>query len=329
MPGNQPDVDDVHVNALLTNISIAHRNMDDAWIADQVFPLVGVTKQTDIYLKYNRGFFHADEGERMLRAPGQRAATTGFTIDKTNTYRCLNYAVGFEIPDELRANQDSPISLDRDAALLLSDLQRIRRERAFSADFMTTGVWLGQADQTGGSNFTKFSTYASSTPFTVLRDGLRAVELANGGRRPNKIIMGQIVWDRLVDHPDFIDRIKGGATTGNPALMTPALFAAMLGVDQVLVSKAIYRSSDEGATLTLARIMDDDILMLYTTPGASLLAPSAGYTFYWQPLTGGGIEFVRSGRENRDKYDWIESHSYFDQVAVEAYSGAFFADAVD
>jgi hypothetical protein len=329
MPGTQPDVGDVHVNQMLTNISIAYRNMDEFYVADTVFPLVPVQKQSDIYLKYNRGFFHADEGDRMVRAPGTRAATTGFTIDKTNTYRCANYAIGMEIPDELRANQDVPLNMDRDAAYLLSDLQRIRRERAWAASFMTTSVWTGQSDQTGGSNFTKFSDYGGSTPFTVIRDGLRAVELSNGGRKPNKIVMGSIVWDRIVDHPDFIDRISGGATTGNPALLTPTLFAAMLGIQEVVIGKAIYRSSDEGASVTLARVLDDDFLLLYVPSAPSLLTPAAGYTFYWQPLTGGGIEFVRSGRENRDKYDWFENHSYFDQVATEPLSGAFYADAVD
>lgn len=328
MPGNQPDVGDVHVNQLLTNISIAHRNEDDAYIADKVFPLVGVEKQTDIYLKYDRGPFFADEGDRMVRAPGTRAASTGFTINKDNTYHCVNYAIAYEIPDELRANQDSPLNLDRDAALMLNDIQRIRRERAWATSFMKTSLWTGQSDQTGGSSFTKFSDYAGSEPFKVLRDGLRSVE-GNTGRRPNKMVMGSIVWDRLVDHPDFIDRIKGGATTGNAALLTPQMFASMIGVQEVLISKSIYRSSGEGDTLALSRIIDDDLLMLYVANSPSLLTPSAGYTFYWKPLTGGGIEYVRSGRESREKYDWHETHSYFDQVAVEPLSGAFYADVVD
>lgn len=324
----QPDVGDVHVNAMLTNMSIAHRNKDDFYIADKIFPLVPVQKQTDIYLKYNRGYFFADEAGRMVRAPGTRAATTGFAIDKTNTYRAVNYAIGVEIPDEIRDNQDSPLNMDRDAALMLKDLQRIRRERAFAAAFMTTGVWTGQADKTGGSDFTKWSDYAGSDPFKDLEDGIDSIE-GNTGERPNRATMGAIVWRRLKHHPDFIDRINGGATTGSPAQMTKERLAQLLEIDEVLVGRAIYRSSDEGASLTLARIMDDDLLLTYTPSSPGLMVPSAGYTFYWQPATGGGIEFVRSGRQDREKYDWHESHSYFDQVATEALSGAFFADCVD
>lgn len=322
----QPDVGDVHVNALLTNISIAHRNARDFYIADKVFPLVPVQKQTDIYPVYTRGYFFADEGTRMVRAPGTRAATTGFKVDNSNTYRAINYAIGVEIPDEIRPNQDAPYNMDRDAAYLLSDLQLIRRERQFAAEFMKTGVWLGQADKTGGSDFTKWSDYAGSDPFADLEDALDAVEGATG-MRPNKATMGAIVWRRLKHHPDFIDRIRGGATTGSPALFTKEQLARWLELDDVLVSRASYRTSDEGQTLALSRIMDDDLLLTYTPPSASLMTPAAGYTFYWE--SSGGLEFVRSGRADREKYDWQENHSYFDQVATEPYAGCFFADCVD
>lgn len=324
----QPDVGDVHVDALLTNMSIAHRNKDDFYIADRVFPQVPVQKQSDIYPVFNRGYFFADEGDRMVRAPGTRAASTGYAVDLTNTYRCINYAIGAEIPDELRGNADSPIDLDLAATYLISDIQKIRRERAWAADFMTTGVWTGQADQTGDVDFTKWNDYAGSDPFTDLENAMDSIEAAVG-ERPNKLTMGAIVWRRLKHHPDFIDRIKGGATTGNPAMLTKQQLAGMLELDEILVARAVFRSSNEGASLTLARIIDDDALLTFTPTSPALFTPSAGYTFYWQPLTGGGIEFMRSGRENRERVDWKETHSYFDQVAVEPLSGAFFTDAVD
>ena len=53
----QPDVGDVHVNALLTEISIAHMNKLEHYVADKCFPLVGVDKQSDVYAVYTRGDF--------------------------------------------------------------------------------------------------------------------------------------------------------------------------------------------------------------------------------------------------------------------------------
>jgi len=327
----QPDVGDVHVNALLTNVSIAHLNKEEFFIADKCFPLVGVDKQSDVYAVYTRGDFFqgAEDAQAMrhlLRAPGTRAAVAGYRIDNSNSYRCDNFAIGVEVPDELRGNADAPFNLDREATILATQIQLIRRERAFAADFMAGSVW--GTTKTGTTDFVKWSDYGGSDPFTDLEDGLDAVEAATG-QRPNKLIMGALPWRRFKHHPDLVDRIKGGATTGQPALVQRQLLASILEIEEVLVGRAIYRSSAEGASLTLARVIDDDALLLFATPTPGLMTPTAGISFYWRPLTGGGVQFMRKYRMEPEKKDVIEAFSYIDQKATETESGYFFADCVD
>lgn len=327
----QPDVGDVHVNALLTNVSIAHMNAEEHYVADGVFPLVPVEKQSDVYAVYQRGdFFQGSEDAQamrgLLRAPGTRAPVAGYAIDTSNSYRCDNFAIGVEVPDELRGNADAVFDLDREATILATQIQLIRRERAFSADFMTTGVW--GTDVVGTTNFVKWSDYGGSDPFTDLEDALDSVE-GKTGRRPNKLVMGAIVWRRLKHHPDLVDRIKGGATTGNPAIVQRQLLAQILEIDEILIGRASYRSSAEGASLTMARIMDDDALLLYVTPTPGLMNPTAGISFYWRPLTGGAVQFMRKYRMEPERKDVLEAHSYVDQKVTESQSGYFFSDAVD
>jgi len=325
----QPDVADVHVNALLTQISIAHYNEPTAYIADKVFPLIYVPKQSDIYPVYDRGYFFADEGNAMLRAPGTKAARTGFKVDTDNTYLCKNWAIGFPIPDELRANTDAPFDMDRDGTRLVSELLLIRRERAWAAAFMAGSVWTGSS--TGGdiSVGTKWHD-VTSDPIADVKAQSRAIH-NNIGRRPNTLIMGRIVKDRLFDHPDILDRIKGGATPGQVALTNLAILAGILDVEQILVGDAVYRSSAEGATLTLAAIMDDDAALLYLPSKASLLAPAAGYTFVWESMVAGrgAPQYMLKYREGPEKQDVLEGHTWFDQVATEAKAGAFFSDCTD
>lgn len=323
----QPDVNDVHVNALLTQMSIAHMNKDEHYVADRLFPQVGVDKQSDLYATYQRGdFFQGSEDAQamreLLRAPGTRAAVAGYAIS-SNSFRCDNFAVGVEIPDELRSNADAVFELDNEATILGSQIQLIRRERAWANAFMTTSVW--GTDKTVAN---KWSDYGASDPFTDLEDGLDAVE-SETGDRPNKLAMGAIVWRRMKHHPDFIDRIKGGATTSNPAMMTRQQLAAMLEIDEVLVARASYRSSAEGATLALSRIFDDDAILLFANPTVGRMTPTAGVTFFWKPLTGGALQFVRKYRQEPERKDVLEVHSYMDQVVTEAESGYFFSDVVD
>lgn len=324
----QPDVGDLHVNALLTSVSIAHMNKEEHYVADRVFPLVPVEKQSDVYAVYQRGdFFQGSESDQdmrlLLRAPGTRAPVAGYKIDTSNSFRCDNFAVGVEVPDELRGNADAVFDLDREATILATQIQMIRRERAFAADFMATSKW--GTDKTVPN---KWSDYGASDPFTDLEDGLDAVEGATGSR-PNKLVMGAIVWRRLKHHPDLVDRIRGGATTGQPALVQRQLLAQILEIDEVLIGRASYRSSAEGASLTLLRIMDDDALMLFTTPTPGLMSPTAGISFYWRPLTGGAVQFMRKFRMEPERKDVLEAHSYIDQKITESQSGYFFPDCVD
>ena len=43
----------VHIDAPLTNLTLAYLQSQDTFIADKVFPTVDVQKQSDKYYKYN------------------------------------------------------------------------------------------------------------------------------------------------------------------------------------------------------------------------------------------------------------------------------------
>ena len=324
----QPDVGDVHVNALLSTLSIALMNDDAGFIASGMFPDVYLEKQSDVYPVYGSGTFFQDPGhDAMVRAPGAPTPLAGYTMS-TSPYYAENFAIGAEIPDELRANRDAVYDLDNNALQLVTGIQKIRRERAFSADFMTTGVW--GTDATGGSTFTKWSDYGGSDPIRDFRTGIRTVQTATG-RRPNKLGMGRIVWDKLQDHPDLVGRLNGGATPGQPAIVKREFLAQLLEIDEVLVGDAVYDATAEGGTPSLTRIVDDDALLLYTPRSPGLMTPAGGYTFVWRTAQNGTQApwFIRKWRDDRQRRDVIEAHAYWDQVKTLAAAGYFFSDAVD
>lgn len=321
-----PDVGDVHVNRLLSNLSIAWANAPDAFVADRVFPFVYVPKQSDLYPVFGRGTFFADPGQAMIRAPGAPTAIVGYSLSN-NPYYANNYAIGSEIPDELRGNVEDVFDLDENATQLVTDIQRIRLERGFATDFMKTGVW---ATDTSVSN--KWSDYGASDPLGDLRAGIRTVQLATG-RRANKLVMGRIVWDRLVDHPDIVDRINGGATTGQPAIATREMLARLLELDEVIVGDAVYdaAASNVAGTVTMTRILDDDALLLFAPRNPGRMMPAAGYTFVWESAMNGRQApwFIRKWRDDKRRRDVVEAHAYWDQVAVDTNAGVFFPDVVD
>lgn len=327
----QPDVGDLHVNTLLTNVSVAYMNEEANFVADKVFPIIMVDNQTDIYAKYNKDAWFRDQGERMRRAPGTKAARTGWTIDNTNSYRCLNEAIGTTIPDEVRGNADSVYNLDADATRLITSQQMIRRERLWASRYLATGKWTTNKNGSANTDFTQWNDYANSDPFGDMETWRNAVRLLIG-RWPNKLVMAYDIWKSVKHHPDFLDRIKGGATAANPALLTQKQFAAFVEIDELIVPLSVYNTAAEAspaAAATLTDIVTNQMLMCYTPASASLLTPAAGYTFVWRPLTNGNaVQFIRKYREEPERQDVFEAHSYIDQVVTAPDAGLYVYNVV-
>ena len=113
----QPGHDDLHVDRLLTNMSIAYVN--DMYIATQIFPEVPVQLRSDIVPKYRKSDWFRNEAVRL--APTEAPPVGGYEVDLTQTYYCHEYGIGHLIPDQTRANVDRPFDPDRDGMAWLMD----------------------------------------------------------------------------------------------------------------------------------------------------------------------------------------------------------------
>ena len=71
----QPNSSNVHVDAVLTNISIAYMQDQSNFIASQVFPEVPVDKQSDKFFVFDKNSWFRDEAQK--RAPGTEFGRLG------------------------------------------------------------------------------------------------------------------------------------------------------------------------------------------------------------------------------------------------------------
>src|SRR5207247_9628623 len=126
MPMN-PLQQDLHVDVPLTNLSIGYMNA--GYIADQIFAVAPVTKQSNIVPKYAQSFWFRDEA--LLRSPGTKSQGAGFTVDTSTKYFAERYSYRFEITDEQVDNADQPFNLERDGTFFVTDMMLMRRERNF------------------------------------------------------------------------------------------------------------------------------------------------------------------------------------------------------
>lgn len=330
----QPTPGDVHVNAPLTNISVAFLQNPDKFIADKVFPNVPVSKQSDRYYTYDRGFFNRNEMEK--RAPGTETKGIGYSVDSTPSYYCDVWGIHHDIPDQVRSNADSVIGPDRDATALVSHQALIRKEVTWASTYFTTGVWT--TDITGvsgvptGAQALKWSD-AASTPIEDIRLGKRTVAQSTGFE-PNKLTLGRAVYDTLVDHPDIVDRVKYGGQTpapgGAPAKPSKAALESLFEVEEILVMNGIQNTAKEGQTNSHSFIGGSHALLTYSTPTPGLMVPTAGYTFSWTGYLGaseGGARVQRFRMQNLGS-DRVELELAFQQKVVSADLGYFFSGII-
>ena len=64
----QPTQNQVHVDAILTNISVAYMQQQQNFIATRVFPVVPVSKQSDKFFTYTKNDWFRDEAQRRADA---------------------------------------------------------------------------------------------------------------------------------------------------------------------------------------------------------------------------------------------------------------------
>ena len=321
----------VHIDAPLTNLTIAFLQDANGFIADRVFPKVSVQKKSDKYYIYNRADFNR-VGQVQARAPRTQAPRVGMSLS-TDTYLTDVYSLATDFDFETLANEDAALDIRSAGAQMLTHQLLIDREIKWASTYFAAGVWGTDWDGVSTTPSTaqvrQWSDYTNSTPIVDVTNIMRTVQLKSGGFKPNVMVVGKEVRDVLVNHPTILARLNGGATVSNTALVTDAKLAEIFGVEEFMVMETVKNTAAEGLTEANAFIGGKAVAFYYRPRSSGLMIPSAGYTFTWDDLenaSGHGIA-IKSYRGDYLAIDGIaevlEANLAYDHKVVSADLGAF------
>lgn len=326
-----PTPGDVHVNGPLGNISVAFIQDASVFVATKVFPNVPVSAQSDLYYAYDRGDFNRSQAKK--RAPGGETAGGGFKVDPTANY--FAPVVGFhqDIPDQVRANANAVINPDRDSTYFVTHQLLLYREKDWVSKYFAGGIWTNDKDgvASGADNSATFLQWndPSSTPIENVTDAATVIQQSTGFR-PNVLVMGRPVFDKLKNHPDIVDRVKYGQTAGSgPARVTKDALAALFEIERIEIMEAIENTGLETTTFeggnTHAFIGGKKALLAYAAPVPGMMVPTAGYTFSWTGYMGASQDGTRikKFRIEKEASDRVEGEIAFDQKLISADLGYF------
>ena len=272
-----PSAQATHVDALLTDFSRRYRNQE--YVGDQILPVRPVTRYSDKFARYKK--------ESTFRIAD---TTTGFRSEAkhvswetdTDTYSVVPHALTDYVTDREKANADPAYDLELDTTEYLTDQILLAREYEIATLLTTVGNWGTQyATLVGNDQWD--SGHANATPVADIRAAISACVI-----RPNTMLVGQPVWDVLVEDATLMDKIKYSQT----GILTEALIASVFGLDKVVIGKAMGYISG-----TLTNLWGDNVILAHVEP-PRLKSIQLGLTFSmtsthvvrkWpEPKVGGG-----------------------------------------
>lgn len=323
-----PRMQDAHIDRAMTNISVAYLQDADKFIADKVFPIIPVQRQSDLYYKYNKGDFMRDEARQ--RAAYSESAGGDYGVEASEPYYCRKHAFHKDVSPEERLNYDEPLNADQDATAFVTQKMLIRREMAWTSKYFKTGVWgtdlTGVTASASTNQFVQWDQEGSDPIGDITSAGIKMA--AETSYRPNTLVLSPYVFNALKNHFDILDRIK----YTERGIVTTELLASLFEVDRVLVAWSVVNSAERGATDDVDFIYGKNALLCYSNPNPGLRQPSAGYIFAWTGLEGAGAFGNRIVRLPMDMLglgtERIEGEMAFDTQIISADLGTFFSGAV-
>jgi hypothetical protein len=325
----QPTPPQLHINRWLTDMAIAWSQDEDKFIAGKVFPVVPVAKRSDLYVKYDKGYFYRDE--MAARPLGGRPKVTGYELE-SGTYVCEEEALESRIDDRERDNADQPLDPDVTATMLLTGQAMIHRDRVWTEKFFKTGVWNvnweGQetAPDKAEEEEDKFLQFDQTGSEPIEFFDQRRIDITSKtGYEPQIIVLGADVYRVLKNHPAVVERIK----YTQRGIVTADILAELFDVEKVLVPMGVYNSALEGSEDNINFIVNRKAaLMVYAAPAPTIKAPSGGYSFAWTGLLPGvsnafgGV--IERGREELAHSDVFQVRTAYDMEITAPDLGEFF-----
>lgn len=236
---------ELHVDVPLSNVVVGRR--PEGFIADQLLPVTPVSKQSDLYYKYNHREWFSFQNGLDERAPGTEAKKVVMSIS-SDSYFARNYALGAELVVEDAVNADEVLQWRTSQAENLTDRLLMSYEMRVAA--------LAQASTSVATATTVASVWTdpvNSRAFDNIVDEMEAFRLYTG-KKPNTLIIPQADWVLVRKNENLRARVFG---SNNGGVITREQFAKLIEIERVIVPFAQVNTAGEQETFVGSSTLSD------------------------------------------------------------------------
>ncbi len=247
-----PEARDLHVDAVLSNMSVQYRNEDMIW--PEIMPEVKVTKRSDLYYQYAKENNFRIYDDKI--GPRSMANEIDYGQSPQN-YSVKDHALADWVTQEEIDNADTPLAPESDANdNLNSALDVIQEQRVAGIVFAAATYPVGNKVVLAGA--TQWSG-ASDNPIKDIQDAVEGCFV-----RANTLVFGVDAWLVFRRLPEILDAVKAMAGTSlQGGLATPSAVANLFEVDRILIGRSRYITTKEGQTATFSRLWGKHMAALH------------------------------------------------------------------
>lgn len=314
----------------LRNFSVAQMQASDNFIARRLLTKVPVAQQSAQYYVYPSSDWMRNEVKPLGR--GAESAGGGWHLSDDN-YNAKVYAIHKDNDDQdyANANASGVLNLDQDATAYVTEQIQVYEDLKFRDTFMPAagGVWdtefTGTSAVPGAGEFLQWDD-PDSTPVDDVGNEIIEMGRRTNGRRPTVFIASPPVYQALRRNQQIIDLFQ--FTQGG--LVTNAMLAQALGVEQLAVAWSMVNSGKEGLTDDIDYIFDKTALLAYLPPAGGPKTNTAAAMFTWTGMDGGSAIGTRTDRYRIPQIHSvrIEGFAAFDMKVVNAAAATLFIDTI-
>ena len=301
----------VHVDKVLTNFAVGFQPR--GFIAEDVFPIITVGKQRDMYNTWEQAdFFRAEEDKR---APGTEPSRIRLRVT-SDFYYAENYALGFDVTKEDRANADAAqlLMMGQGAITTIKNKLLLGQEKRLATLLFTAGNI--------GSNAAVSSVWtgAGADPVGDINTAIDNVQHSTG-YRPNKMLLGVKSWLALQRHTSIIDKsVNPNVTGGGRGYPTVKEVAELFNLDSIHVGMAYENTAQEDLATANAPVWSNHCLVYHDPPGSLIDQPRLGALFSWTAVNP-RFAVIRHPMDSKTKSQLVSQDYYQDEKIVAAAMG--------
>ena len=291
------------IRPILTEYARGTRN--PGHVLEQILPVALVEKELVNVPTFGEEEFQEEDTERAVDADSNVA-----DIDDATETPIQLVEHDLEAKVDYRKKKAAFYNYERRAQVITTRKVALKVELARAAELSNADNYADDNSvdlDTSNSGHDQFSDYTNSNPIKYVKEK-KLVISGSIGLEPNTLLIGDLTYKTLTEHPAILERIKYSQT----GIIDMELLKKVFEIENIVVSRSRYRPKGAAKTSAKQYIWGNDCLLCYVDGAKSNidsgdLNPSLGYTFRLKDSELGIMPIVFSYKPGNGKITYINT----------------------